>query len=93
MVLLLLREVEVAGEQRAAVTGCPGCGRGRLVKHCEPNDRCGWWECDRGCGNPSSLAGHGGYRIDLTSGVESWPERVRGVSSGSDDAQRAAEAP
>lgn len=29
---------------------CPRCVHGSLVKHCPPENRCGWWECDLPCG-------------------------------------------
>ncbi|OGR95223.1 MAG: hypothetical protein A2V88_12875 [Elusimicrobia bacterium RBG_16_66_12] len=61
---------------REGIVACPRCGEGRLVKHCPPEDRCGWWWCDLPCG----------FALDLILGTQTVLHRVRGgVSSARDD--------
>ena len=57
-------ESEPRADSHAGVVACPRCGIGRLMQHCPPGNRCGWWECSWGEGDTC------GYRIDLTTGVE-----------------------
>jgi len=66
--------MDAAQGNALAASICPKCGLGELAKHCEPDNRCGWWSCEFECG----------YAVSLHSGVAiaNLSRRQRGVDSG-----------
>lgn len=63
--------------QALAASICPKCHLGELTKHCDPENRCGWWSCEFECG----------YGVSLVTGVAlaNLSRRHRSVDSGRGD--------